>query len=99
MTCLTDGLEAGCVAERACGTVSPLFTDVDGTSQREALRRWRMGTVRPLARLLETELTVKLETEVRLRFDPYSLNVQGRAGVSHGGDVATKGSASNDDDR
>ena len=57
MTCLTDGLEAGCIAARACGTVSPLFTDVDGTSQREALRGWRMGTGRPLARLLLLDST------------------------------------------
>ena len=63
----------------ACGASVSLFTDSDGTAQREALRRWHMGTVRPLARLLEHELTLRLETEVRLRFDPYSLDVQGRA--------------------
>ena len=57
-----------------------LFTaDADGTAQREALRRWHMGTVLPLARLLEAELRAKLEADVRLRFDPYALDVQGRA--------------------
>ena len=63
----------------ACGTPSSLFTDADGTAQREALRRWHMGTVLPLARILEHELRAKLEADVRLRFDPYALDVQGRA--------------------
>ena len=63
----------------ATGTPVSLFTDADGTSQREALRRWHMGTVLPLARLLETELRTKLEADIRLRFDRYALDVQGRA--------------------
>ena len=63
----------------ACGTPVSMFTDADGTSQREALRRWHMGLVLPLARLLEHELRHKLEADVRLRFDPYALDVQGRA--------------------
>ena len=63
----------------ATGTPASLFTDADGTAQREALRRWHMGTVLPLARLVEHELRVKLEADVRLRFDPYPLDVQGRA--------------------
>ena len=63
----------------ACGTVSALFDASDGTAQREALRRWHMGTVLPLAGMLEHELRTKLEADVRLRFDPYALDVQGRA--------------------
>ena len=63
----------------ATGTPVSLFTDADGTSQREALRRWHMGLVVPLARLLEHELRAKLEADVRLRFDPYPLDVAGRA--------------------
>ena len=63
----------------ACGSVSALFTNSDGTSQREALRRWHMGTVRPLARMLEHELTAKLETPVKLKFDGYPLDLQARA--------------------
>ena len=64
----------------ACGTPPSLFTaDADGTAQREALRRWHMGTVLPLARLLEAELRAKLEADIRLRFDPYPLDVTGRA--------------------
>ena len=55
----------------ATGTPPSLFTDADGTSQREAVRRWHLGTVLPLARILEHELTGKLEAEVRLHFDAY----------------------------
>ena len=63
----------------ACGTPPSLFIDSDGTSQREAVRRWHLGTVLPLARLVEHELTVKLETDVRLKFDNYPLDLAGRA--------------------
>ena len=63
----------------ACGASVSLFSDADGTAQREALRRWHMGTVRPLARLLEHELTARLETTVRLRFDGYPKDLQSRA--------------------
>ena len=63
----------------ACGTPAPLFLDSDGTSQREALRRWHMGTVMPLARLLEDELSRKLDAPIRLRFDGYAMDLQSRA--------------------
>ena len=63
----------------ATGTPPSLFTDADGTAQREAVRRWHLGTVLPLARLLEAELTAKLEAGVRLRFDAYPLDLAGRA--------------------
>ena len=64
----------------ATGTPPSLFVDnADGTAQREAVRRWHLGTVLPLARLLETELSDKLETPVRLRFDNYPLDLAGRA--------------------
>ena len=63
----------------ACGTPPSLYTDADGTSQREALRRWHLGTVLPLAGMLQRELMDKLETDVRLRFDNYPLDLDGRA--------------------
>ena len=63
----------------AAGTPPSLFTDADGTSQREALRRWHMNLVQPLARLLEEELTRKFETDVSLTFDSYPLDLAGRA--------------------
>ena len=63
----------------ACGASPALFDDSDGTSKREALRQWHLGTVRPLARLLETELTMKLDAPVKLVFDNYPLDLAGRA--------------------
>ena len=68
----------------ACGAPPPLFLDSDGTSQREALRRWHMGTVEPLARILAHELTAKLETPVAFRFDKYPLDLAGRASAFKG---------------
>ena len=63
----------------ATGTPPSLFVDADGTAQREAVRRWHLGTVLPLARILEAELTAKLEGKVRLKFDAYPLDLAGRA--------------------
>ena len=69
----------------ACGTPPALFdARADGTSQREALRRWHMGTVLPLARLVEHELNAKLETTVRLRFDLHATDLAGRASAFKG---------------
>ena len=66
----------------ATGTPPSLFTDgADGTSQREGIRRWHLGTVLPLARLVEHELTAKLETRVRLKFDSYAKDQVSRAQV------------------
>lgn len=63
----------------ACGTPPSMFISDDGTAQREALRRWHMNVVIPMARILERELTEKLETEVKLTFDNYPLDLAGRA--------------------
>ena len=63
----------------ACGCSPALFDDSDGTAKREALRQWHLGTVQPLARLLEAELETKLETRVRLNFDLYNVDLAGRA--------------------
>ena len=64
----------------ACGCPPGMFeAKADGTAQREALRRWHLGTVEPLARVLEHELTWRLETEIRLRFDQYPKDIAGRA--------------------
>ena len=63
----------------ACGTPPSLFLDSDGTSQREAVRRWHLNLVLPLARMVEHELTAKLETPVKLKFDSYALDLAGRA--------------------
>ena len=58
-----------------------LFVDSDGTSQREAVRRCHLNLVLPLARLVEHELTAKLETPVELKFDSYALDMVSRATV------------------
>ena len=63
----------------AAGCSPALFDDSDGTSKREALRQWHLGTVAPLARILETELSDKLGVPVRLRFDLYNVDLAGRA--------------------
>lgn len=69
----------------ACGTPPALFTDgADGTAQREALRRWHLNTVLPLARILEDELTLRLETDIKLKFDKYPLDLAGRASAFKG---------------
>ena len=63
----------------ACGASVSLFIDADGTAQREAWRRWHLGTVQPLARLLAHELTVRLDTPIKLRLDKYPTDLAGRA--------------------
>ena len=51
----------------------------DGTSQREAVRRFHTNLVMPLAKILETELSEKLETDIHLEFDKHNTDLQGRA--------------------
>ena len=63
----------------ATGTPPDLFMPADGTAQREAVRRWHLGTVLPLARLIQDELSEKLEGAARLTFDNYPLDLAGRA--------------------
>ena len=65
----------------ACGASPALFDDSDGTSKREALRQFHMGTVRPLARLLEHELSARFDTPVKLAFDGYPRDMVSRAQV------------------
>ena len=63
----------------ACGTPPSLFVDADGTSQREAARRYHGNLVLPLAGLLAAELRERLEVDVSLTFDRYPQDLQGRA--------------------
>ena len=65
----------------ACGASVALFDDSDGTSKREALRQFHMGTVRPLARSLEIELSERLGDAIKLTFDGYALDLVSRAQV------------------
>ena len=65
----------------ACGCSPALFDDSDGTAKREALRQWHLGTVAPLAKLLEYELSEKLQTKVKFKFDGYPRDMVSRAQV------------------
>ena len=66
----------------AAGTPPSLFVDdADGTAQREGLRRYHMGVVVPLARLLEAELSEKFDVAIRLKFDAYPMDMVSRAQV------------------
>ena len=64
----------------ACGC-PPALADprADGTSQREGLRRWHLQTVLPIAGMIESELSMKLDSTVRLAFDSYPLDMQSRS--------------------
>ena len=53
---------------RACQIPVSLFTDADGTSQRESWRRFVMGSVEPLSQLVAEECERKLELD-SLDFD------------------------------
>ena len=46
------------------------------------LRQWHLGTVAPLAKMLEYELSEKLEARVRFRFDGYPRDMVSRATVT-----------------
>ena len=65
----------------AFGCPPSIFMDSDGTAQREGLRRWHLSTVKPIARLIESELSRKLETAIKLKFDSYPLDMVSRATV------------------
>ena len=66
----------------AAGVPPSLFVDdADGTAQREGLRRYHLGTVVPLARLLEAELSEKFNSMVKLQFDGYARDMVSRAQV------------------
>ena len=64
---LRDPLGASVMA--ACG-VPPTLAAVssDGTAAREAFRRFLMTTVKPIARIIETELRAKLDETATLTF-------------------------------
>ena len=67
---LVDALTAsGRSVLAACGVPVELLERGDGTSSREAWRRFLFGTVAPLARLVSAELTLKLESEISLNFE------------------------------
>ena len=70
--------EAGMSVLSACGVPVSLVTDADGTSQREAWRRFVMGSVEPLLRIVAQEVETKLEQ--RVSFDLSALWAHDLAG-------------------
>ena len=64
----------------ACGCPPGLFIDADGTAQRESMRRFFSLTVEPLAGLLSSELSGKLEADISLGFSGrFAADLSGRA--------------------
>ena len=64
----------------ACGVPVALVSDADGTSQREAWRRFVMGALEPVAACLAGELSAKLETPVSFGFgNLWAHDLAGRA--------------------
>ena len=65
----------------ACGISPSLFVErADGSAQRESYRRFYSATVEPLAALLASELSRKLETDISLSFKSrFAGDLAGRA--------------------
>ena len=66
----------------ACGIPTALVSNSDGTEAREGLRRFLTTTIRPVARIIETELRVKLDPTAELSFiELAASDLTGRAGA------------------
>lgn len=64
----------------ACGVNPSLFTDAQGTAQRESYRQFLFGLVAPLGKLVAAELSAKLEADVTLGFEEIrAADIAGRA--------------------
>ena len=75
---------AGLDVLAACGVPISLATDADGTSQREAWRRFSHGTLAPMLAAVAVELSAKLDAP-GLAFDLsalYASDLVGRAGAA-----------------
>lgn len=87
------------LALAACGYPVQLATDSDGTSQREAWRRYLHGTVAPLGRLV-VEAAAVARLSINVSFDAlFASDIQGRARafqsmVAGGMDIAQAAAAS-----
>ena len=65
----------------ACGIPPSLFlSSADGTAQRESFRRFLHTTLQPLARIVQAELSAKLDGEVTLNLDAtFASDLSGRS--------------------
>ena len=52
----------------ACGIPVSLIANSDGTAAREAFRRFLVTTIKPVAKILETEVRTKLDPDASLSF-------------------------------
>ena len=73
--------DAALAVLNACGVPVSLATDADGTSQRESWRRFVMGSVEPVARMVARELGRKLDVpDLRFGFESlWAHDLAGRA--------------------
>ena len=63
----------------ACGCSPSLFSET-GTAAREAWRQLLFGVIQPLGKLIESELSAKLESRIRFDFSELrASDLQGRA--------------------
>ena len=64
----------------ACGIPPGMFQKMGDSGQREAYRRWVVLVVQPLARLLQSELSSKLEAGIGIDLGGlYAHDLAGRA--------------------
>ncbi|MCY4156221.1 MAG: hypothetical protein OXF66_02120 [Gammaproteobacteria bacterium] len=66
----------------AAGMPIAMFSATTAQSAREGLRQWTMGVVMPICKLLGSELSRRLDAEIRIMPDTYGLDLQGRAGAA-----------------
>ena len=72
--------EVGNSILNSCGVPVELVSKGEGTASREAFRRFLHSTVSPIGKLVEQELSAKLEQDITLDFsDLFASDVQGRA--------------------
>ena len=64
---------------RAAGSLPACSLTVTERASAKPCGRWHMNLVLPMARLLEDELSEKLEAPVKLTFDGYPKDLQARA--------------------
>ena len=78
MVALADAVFSRMVAAagRECEPVHGRGRD---RAQREAVRRFHMTTVLPVAGMIARELSERLEAEICFRLDTYALDIQARA--------------------
>ena len=64
----------------ALGCNHALFSaGADGTAQREALRRWYLFTVKPIAKLIASEINARFDGGCQISLEPYGTDLQARA--------------------